>query len=220
MFDPRLIKDINCRKCFLLIGSGPSTEVGFSSWATLARNVYEEIKRLGKISDEAGYKKYLDEKKFPEMFTIAERDLGSRASLVSMLQQFLDPKRKHRAHIYGILASWPIPIYMTTNWDDEIINALSEERIFFKTIGNTKTDFSKWRAETENIVVKLHSDLAHPDTAVITSRDYQLFSTDSSFEYFRSKLRAIFEMFNVLIIGSQPLGLRPRPSAPDCQVYR
>jgi hypothetical protein len=201
MFDPRLIREINRRNCLLLIGSGPSTEVGFSSWALLARSVYEEVKRLGKISDDAGYQKYLAEQKYPEMFAIAERDLGDRASLVSMLQHFLEPRKKHPAHIYGILANWPIPIYMTTNWDDEILNALGKEKVFFKTVWNTKADFSKWRAGTDNIIVKLHSDLAHPETAVITSRDYQIFSTDGSFEYFRAKLRAVFEMFNVLIIG-------------------
>jgi hypothetical protein len=201
MFDPRLIRDINRRQCFLLVGSGPSTEVGFPSWEALASDVYKEVKKLGKISDEFGYKKCLDQKKYPEMFAIAERDLGSRASLISTLQPFLEPKKKLPARTYGILASWPIPVYMTTNWDDEIFNALKKEKIFFKTIWNTKADFSKWRAGTEGVIVKLHSDLAHPETAVITSQDYQRFATDSSFDYFQSKLRAIFEMFNVLIIG-------------------
>ncbi len=78
MFDPRLIKDINRGKCFVLVGSGPSTEMGYSSWASLAKGVFETVKKLGKVSDEAGYLKYFTEKKYPEIFTVAERDLGGR----------------------------------------------------------------------------------------------------------------------------------------------
>ena len=57
MFDLGLIKDINRGKRFVLVGSGPSTEMGYSSRARLAQNVFEYVKKLGKVSDEAGYLK-------------------------------------------------------------------------------------------------------------------------------------------------------------------
>ena len=57
MFDLGLIKDINRGKRFVLVGSGPLTEMGYSSRARLAKNVFEYVKKLGKVSDEAGYLK-------------------------------------------------------------------------------------------------------------------------------------------------------------------
>lgn len=201
MFDPKLTKYIARGTCFALVGSGPSTEKGYPSWRKLAADVFMQMKKSGKLSDEAGCQKYLSMGKYPEFFSVAERDLGGREQLVSLLKELLVAKPLQNGNIYSILARWPIPVYLTTNWDDEIVAALKRTKIYFKTFGNTKTDFSKWRADTNNVVVKLHSDLNNPETAVITSSDYQAFSTGPAFDYFRSKLRAIFEMFNVFIVG-------------------
>ena len=39
MLNPRLVEKLNTGRCFALIGSGPSCEVGYPSWHELAKDV-------------------------------------------------------------------------------------------------------------------------------------------------------------------------------------
>ena len=74
-------------------------------------------------------------------------------------------------------------------------------RVFYKTLQkSTREDFSLLRHDAAGFVVKLHSDLDHPERAVITSADYARLLTPE-YKYFQDKLKSIFEMFDVLIIG-------------------
>jgi len=200
LFDQRLVRKISQGRCFALIGSGPSTEVGYPTWEELAKGVRDELRTAGKLSDEASYEKFLAKRQFAELFSQAERDLGSRAELVALLRSLLVPKNGSLHSIYDILVNWPFACYLTTNWDDEIDRRLRTIKVFFKTIQNTKEDFAMIRSDSSHLIVKLHSDLSHPDRAVITSADYaKVLGNEGS--YFRSRLRAIFEMFDVLIVG-------------------
>lgn len=200
MFDKRLVRQINRGRSFVLIGSGPSTEVGYPSWEELATRTFEVLKSAGKVSDEPSYTKFLGRKQFAELFSQAERDLGSRTELVALIRSLLKLKEGGSHSVYDILANWPFACYMTTNWDNEIDERLRANKLFFKTIQNTKEDFATIRHDSSHLIVKLHSDLDHPDHAVITSGDYAKL-TGQEGHYFRDRLRAIFEMFDVLIVG-------------------
>jgi hypothetical protein len=200
VFDQRLIKKINAGDSFALIGAGASAEMGYPSWTTLAGEVLATLKRQKRVTDEAAYEKYLKDNRLPEFFSQAERDLGSRYELISLVSSLLKPKAGSTHHVYDMLASWPFACYLTTNWDDEINERLKANRTFFKTIQNTKPEFSLLRHNAANLIVKLHSDLQHPDLAVITSSDYNRLLLPE-FAYFRDRIKAVFEMFDVLIIG-------------------
>lgn len=50
-----------------------------------------------------------------------------------------------------------------------------------------------------HVVLKLHGDLDHPTDLVLTSRDYDRISVGT--DYFRIKLRALMETFDLLIVG-------------------
>ena len=200
MFDRRLVRKINQGRAFVLIGSGPSTEAGYPSWEELAIGTFNALKNTGKISDEPSYSKFLAKKQFAELFSQAERDLGDRAALVALIRYLLVPKAGGTHSVYDILANWPFPCYLTTNWDNEIDKRLRAIKVFFKTIQNTKDDFATIRHDSSYLIVKLHSDLDHPDRAVITSGDYAKL-TGQEGQYFRDRLKAVFEMFDVFIVG-------------------
>jgi hypothetical protein len=124
VFDQRLIRKINQGRCFALVGSGPSTEAGYPSWRKLATAAFEWLKRVGKVSDEASYEKYLKNNQYPELFSQVERDLGSRRGLVELIQSLMVPETGGSYHIYDLLANWPFACYLTTNWDDLIDSRL------------------------------------------------------------------------------------------------
>lgn len=200
MSDPRLISAINSGHAFSLIGSGPSTDMGYPSWKKLATELMDDLKKRSVAIDDDTYQKFLSDRKYPELFRQAEIDLGSRAALVAFLKQLLKGDGRP-AHIYDLLGDWPFACYLTTNYDDEISAALLRKRVFFKTIRNTKLEFASIRHAASHMIAKIHSDLEHQETAVITSADYTRFKTDPEMQYFREKLRSIFQMFDVCIVG-------------------
>ena len=227
MFDKRLIRKINNGRCFVLVGSGPSCEVGYPSWQSLAELTYAELKNRDRVSDPNSYEKYIKEKKYPEFFRQAERDLGDRLALVDMIKSLLIPSVKNRGVLYELLSKWPFACYLTTNYDDEIANYLSNLKEHFTVIRNRQEDFYSLRDGASHLIQKLHSDLNHPDEVVITSADYRRFYIEDSGQYFRDKLRQVFEMFDVFIIGhslSDPdidfvLQLAQKTASPQHPIY-
>lgn len=200
MIDRRLIRKINKGHCFALIGAGASTEMGYPSWKTLAHQVVSAVRSAGKMSDEASYEKYVQLKQIPELLMQAERDLGGRAALIDVLKGLVVAKAGSPDQVYSILTDWPFACYLTTNWDNELDAHLRRLKVFYKTLQNSRDDFALLRHDAESFIVKLHSDLEHPDLAVITSADYaKLLSAER--KYFSDRLRSIFEMFDVLVVG-------------------
>lgn len=201
MFDKRLIRTINNGRCFILVGSGPSCEVGYPSWLRLAQLTYEELKKKGIVSDSKSYEKFLAHKQYPELFRLAERDLGDRNALVKLIKHLLIPTARHQGVLYELISKWPFACYLTTNYDDEIASYLTNSGEYFTTIRNRQEDFSSFRDGVSHLIQKLHSDLNHPDEVILTSTDYSHFYVEDSSQYFRDKLRQVFEMFDVFIIG-------------------
>lgn len=227
MFDKRLVRMINNGRCFVLIGSGPSCEVGYPSWQRLAEKTFAELEKRGVVSDSNSYENYLVNKKYPEFFRLAERDLDDRLALVSIIKSILIPLNGSRGVLYELLCKWPFACYLTTNYDDEIVKYLSNLGEHFTVIRNRQKDFHPFRDGVSNLIQKLHSDLNYPDEVIITSADYQRFYVDDSGQYFRDKLRQIFEMFDVFIIGhslSDPdidvvLQLARKSASPQHPIY-
>ncbi|MBF0560166.1 MAG: SIR2 family protein [Nitrospirae bacterium] len=201
MFDKRLIRIINSGRCFALVGSGPSCEVGYPSWQRLADLTYAELESKGSVSDSQSYKKYLADKKYAEFFRQAERDLGSRSILVNLVKSLLTPAVKNQGVLYELISNWPFACYLTTNYDDEIRSYLLRLNEHFTVVRNRKEDFYYLRDGASRVIQKLHSDLDYPDEVVLTSADYQLFYSDYSGRYFSDKLRQAFETFDIFIIG-------------------
>jgi hypothetical protein len=175
--------------------------MGYPSWPALAKAMVDFLDKAGKIVDRPSYDKYLRKNELPELLRQAERDLGSREELVKILKELIVPQENGTHHAYDLLTNWPFACYLTTNWDDEISNFLQNKGIYFATLQNTRADFASIRQDAANLIVKLHSDLNHPVLAVITSSDYQRVSSSPEWSYFRERLRAIFQMFDVFVVG-------------------
>lgn|SRR5262249_34094891 len=167
-FDHKLVQVLNSGECIVLVGSGPSVDAGYPTWRDLANRVIERLRKMGKLSDEPSYTKYLTDNKLPELFSLAQSDFGGRKELVDALREELTKKRAG-AVIYELLADWPFQFYLTTNWDDELFSVLRSKKLYFAVLHNSKTDFSLIRRSSRDYIIKIHSDLSHPDQAVITA---------------------------------------------------
>jgi hypothetical protein len=74
-------------------------------------------------------------KKYPEFFRQAERDLGNRNDLVRMIRPLLNPSTKKHGVLYELISKWPFACYLTTNFDDEIASYLDGLGEYFTTRG-------------------------------------------------------------------------------------
>ena len=201
MLDARLVASINTGRCFALVGSGPSCEMGYPSWGTLASKTFEYLESNNKADDIAAYKAYLTAKTYPEFFKLAAYDIGGKSALCKFLKQLLVPAPGGTDVIYDLLARWPFACYLTTNYDDEIHKHLEAAGHNYVTRRHRPEDFAAIRHDTTGLIVKLHGDLDHPTEAVLTSDDYHQLGVAPTGDYFRSKLRSIMEMFDVCIVG-------------------
>ena len=201
MLDKRLIRKINSGRCFVLVGSGLSCELGYPSWGKLAELTYKELTKMACVSDPSAYEKYLAEKKFPEFFRQAERDLGDRNALVNLIKPLLTLTSKNQGVLYELISKWPFACYLTTNYDDEIETHLKSSNEFFKVIRNHQEDFHSWHDGASHLIQKLHSDLNYPREVILTSADYRNLYVDDSGQYFRDGLCHVFKMFDIFIIG-------------------
>lgn len=202
MFSEHLLRKINTGRCLVLVGSGPSCEVGYPSWRSLAKSAYNKLIELDVVSDVQSYEKYLQREQYPALFRQIQRDLSDdRNAFVNLIKSFLVPKQKRHGSLYEVLCQWPFACYLTTNFDDEISEHLSNLHEYFTVVRNRPEDFHIWRDGVSHIIQKLHSDLNHPNEVILTSADYQRLETDSSGKYFREGLSRIFTMFSVLIVG-------------------
>jgi len=201
MIDQRLVRAINRGRCFALVGSGPSCELGYPSWKKLAEETYKKVSAANNDADDASYEKLLREGKYPELFRQAEIDLGSRDELVNVLRTSMSPSEQGQGFLYKTIANWPFACYLTTNYDDELANHLNQLGEHFSVIRNRKEDFHSLRDGATHLIQKLHSDLDHPDEVTITSEDYRRLYINPEGDYFQTKLRQVLEMFDVFIIG-------------------
>jgi len=201
MFDDALIRAINKGRCFALIGAGPSCEMGYLSWSKLAEATLKELVLMKSSVDIDMYKKYSEADKYPELFRLIEEELGDKEKLLKIVKDVLSPSSKKQGHIYSYLTNWPFACYLTTNFDNEIKEMLDAIKVYYTVNRNRPEDFHPIRNGVSNLILKLHSDLDHPDEVVLTSKDYSRLYIEAVGEYFRTKLRMIFETYDIIIVG-------------------
>lgn len=202
MLEPDLLRSINSGRCFALVGAGASSEMGYPSWGQLAAKVRDRVLADVPSADPDTYGNFLSKGDFPALFREAECDLGSREAVVELVKDILAQAPRTGQHrVYDHLARWPFACYLTTNYDDELKRALARTGQHFSVVQNTTTDLAHLRDGISHLIVKLHADLDHPDQLVLTSLDYDRIITNTEGQPFRDKVRQVFEMFSVLVIG-------------------
>ena len=203
MFNPDLIKYINSGRCLVLVGAGPSCEIGYPSWCELAKTTIEHVYKTVQEVDKSTYDTFLKKQKFPEIFRQAEIDLGSRQSLIEFLKVEINLNKKtiQPNSIYSYLTKWPFACYLTTNFDNELQKYLENDGEYYRVLKNGKDDMIHLRDGANHLIFKIHSDLSEIEEAVITSKDYDRIESDPLFEYLRDKLKSAFHFFNILIVG-------------------
>ncbi len=111
----------------------------YPSWETLATVALDTVKIESTGHDRRNLEKALKRRDYPQVLELAKDILGG-AKLLQTLRNTLAPKRS--GAIYRMIAEWPVPVYLTTNYDDEIQQHVSKAGAAFISYSNSEDDMS------------------------------------------------------------------------------
>lgn len=196
--DEHLINYIISGKAWLLVGAGPSVEMGYPTWEQLASIAIETVKIEQAGTDISKLSKAFTEQKYPVVFQEAKQILGG-PRLLQVLRDNMKPKKQDL--IYKQIAKWPIQVYMTTNYDDELQMSLTNLSLPYLTYSNSKDHLNMLLPDFSGAIVKLHGDLRSEAGLILTEEDYKAITKSNAWDYWRIKMAAVFQMNRIIVIG-------------------
>ncbi len=193
-----LIRAIRSGRATVLVGSGPSTEIGYPGWAGLLGALCESVARSDPKRAETA-KAYIANGSYPEAASTIESVLG-RDQLVELLcQRFSDNGR--RGELYELLASLPFLVYLTTNFDTTLERHIRAAGTAPLRYDNTRESLATFdTAAAEKSLVYLHGNVAGEGQVIITKEDYDLLDSSES-DYYQGLLFAHLISHPMVIVG-------------------
>ncbi|WP_326592131.1 SIR2 family protein [Streptomyces brevispora] len=147
----------------LFAGAGLSMGAGLPDWAGLISGLRDELPGCPPDSDHRDVASYY------------ELEFG-RNRLVQRIRDQLDTLNLRPTRVHHALAELPVPLIVTTNFDDLIEQTYRADQKPYSTVTRA-IDAGFWSNDRTQIV-KIHGDLAIPESIVITSGDYEGVTTD------------------------------------------
>jgi hypothetical protein len=197
--DPVLVEYLNSGQAWVLVGSGPSTELGYPSWRDLATEATALVTRESQKTSAERARAALEAEEFQVVLGRAADAVGMDR-LLEVLRGIFKPTRNESA-LYDALVRWPAAVYLTTNFDSEIQLRLAALGVPFEMYGNSPDHFSLLTGRFTGGVVRLHGDLSSSTGLVLTAEQYRDLATGSSFEYWRTRMTSVFQMQRVVVVG-------------------
>jgi hypothetical protein len=201
--DQYLIEYLKSGKAWLLVGSGPSTAIGYKSWGALAASAVGLCKVETVDRDLSGLTTLLGAQKYTEVFEEAGTILGM-PHLINHLQRAILPERADARSdsIYDSIARWPVAVYLTTNYDHEVTSHLSAiGEASYLEYTNSEDHLSALVPDVSGAIVHLHGDLRSEKGLILTATEYRDILTARQWEYWRTKMTSIFQMNRVIVLG-------------------
>jgi hypothetical protein len=201
--DEFLLDYLRSGKAWLLIGSGPSSAIGYPSWQRLAQSAVQLCRLECEAKDRVSVERSYTARDYPKVFD----DAATLVGMPRLLQELhkiipVHPDKAVGDNIYSQIARWPIPVYLTTNYDNEILKhlSLSGESTYIE-YSNSVDHMSRLLPELSGSVVHLHGDLRSETGLILTSTQYKEILEGPTWEYWRTKMTSVFQMNRVVVIG-------------------
>jgi hypothetical protein len=200
--DTYLVEYLRSGKAWLLVGSGPSIAAGYPSWEMLAREAVSLCMDDAVGHDLKALESAFNAAKYPEVFAEAATIVGM-PRLLDHLRGVFKPYGDGSAGnwIYKQMSRWPVPVYLTTNYDNEIEKHLSAVDDPYLSCSNSEEHMSYLIPSFSGGIIHLHGDLRSESGLILTSVRYKEILIGSAWEYWRTKMTSIFQMNPVIVVG-------------------
>jgi hypothetical protein len=161
-FVAEYVKELHAGTAAVFLGAGMSATVGFVDWVTLLQPIAEQ---LGLDANRES-----DHLVALAQYHVNDNGLNRSALHKRLLEEFPSHQAPHENH--KLLARLPLSEYWTTNYDKLIERGLEDAG---------KIVDCKWQVDQlahtkprrNAVVYKMHGDIEHPSTAVLTKDDYE-----------------------------------------------
>lgn len=150
----------------VFLGAGLSVGAKYKDWKNLLREPASEIG--------------LDiEKEQYDLISLAEliKNEKNRTYINQLIEDEFGRDNIKPTKNHEILASMPIGVYWTTNYDSLMENALKKEKKSY-AVKRRHSDLATYRRDQEAVVYKMHGDISEPSKAVLTRTDYETYDSE------------------------------------------
>ncbi|CRD50721.1 SIR2 family protein [Stenotrophomonas maltophilia] len=185
-FIERYVDELVNGKASVFVGAGMSVAAGFVNWKGLLKEVAAE---LG-----------LDVDRETNLVALAQYHLNERnnRSVLNqkILAEFTEDQQLTTSH--HVLARLPIGHYWTTNYDRLIETALVQEQRR-PDVKFSVEQMKLGKPGHDAIVYKMHGDVEHPESAILTKDDYEGYFREH--EHFVTALSGDLVQTTMLFLG-------------------
>lgn len=205
LFIQRFLNELEEDNVAIFAGAGLSSSAGYVNWKELLRPLADELS--------------LDIDEEQDLVGVAQYYLNENGRN-RISQQLMDEiaTAKQPTTNHQILSRLPIKTYWTTNYDKLVEKSL-EGAGKIVDVKYTNNHLAVTKKKRDAIVYKMHGDIDHPDTAILTKDDYEKYPlkmkpyitalsgdlvsktflfigfsfTDPNLDYIMSRVKAYFE---------------------------
>ena len=199
--DQFLVEHLLSGKAFVLVGSGPSIAMGYPNWELLSKAAIKLLRQDFPETSIAPINKLHDMKDFPAVFEKVAAISGMPRLLQSLSDVMTPSDAPDMAEVYRLIAQWPVPVFMTTNYDNELQKHLTNYGESYISYDNSEDHLAHLTPDCSGAIFKLHGDLTSERGLILTSGHYTAIKNDSNWEYWRTKMTSVFQMLPVVVIG-------------------
>lgn len=159
LFIQHFLSELEENNVAIFAGAGLSSAAGYVNWKELLQPLADELDlNIDDEQDLVGVAQfYLNEN-------------GRHRISQQLMDEIATAKQPTESH--NILSRLPIKTYWTTNYDKLIEESLSNARKVVD-VKYTKNHLALTKKKRDAVLYKMHGDIDHPDSAVLTKDDYE-----------------------------------------------
>jgi hypothetical protein len=195
-----LAASIRARKVHLFVGSGVSASAGMLGWQDLIGEMANGIKKENTAHSAKELDEFLSRADYIDIAELFRETVGLSAYL-----RFLRERYRRDAPVSPLLkaiAKLEVRIVFTTNYDKLLETAFRRNAKIDPPVIIYPTQLN-YIEEEETRIIKVHGDIDHPSSIVLTRKDYAEYG--SRHAEFVSMLQSSINGYTMLFVG---FGLR------------
>ena len=199
-FPQDLVDSLRAGQVRLFVGSGPSCAAGLASWDDTIDEMRKTIRRENRSFSASELDTFLATADHLDTAEVFRDTVGSHAYYRFLRSRFrcaVPPSPLHRA-----IAHLPVNTMFTSNYDRLLESALRSARRVDPAVVLYPEQLN-YIQDDECRVIKVHGDIDHPSTIVLTRRDYASYA--SRHAEFVDALKSDINATTMLFLG---FGLR------------
>jgi hypothetical protein len=157
----------------LFVGAGASVAAGLPSWADLMKSMCAALRAEDRSVAGGELERFLETGDFLDVAEVYLSTVGEFQYFRFLRQQFR--REVKLAPIHSVLSSLPLRTIYTTNYDKLLEAAFRAKNVLDPSVVVYPQQLG-YIAEDELRIIKLHGDIDHPPTIVLTRSDYNRYA--------------------------------------------